>query len=105
MQQGNHKLYALRKPQSPWGDYGDILLHGMTKSAPAGSALLMRTGPFAPPISPPAFTVIGPDTVRGAMEPQKFTGFEFSPVSKHHIVRLDWRGWDPAAPDPAEFPD
>jgi len=105
MQQTSHRLYTLRKPPSPWGDYGDFLVHGMTEQAPDGTTLLLRTGPFVPPISQPPFAIIVTDAVRAAMELQKFTGFEFTPVSKRRIVRLEWENWDRAAEEPGELPD
>jgi hypothetical protein len=105
MKQLASQLYTLGAPSHPLGDYGDTLVHGLTETAPDGTTLLMRTGPFVPPISQAPFAVIVTDAVRAAMQRQQFTGFTFAPVEKHRIVRLDWQGWDPSAEGPAEFPD
>jgi hypothetical protein len=77
----------------------------MSKDAPDGSLLLLRTGPFVPPISEPNFTVVVKDSVRLAMQSENLTGFVFAPVVKHRIVHLDWRRWDLAAEEPPEFPE
>jgi hypothetical protein len=52
----NGQIYILREAGAPWGDYGNILVHGM--SAHAGRSMdgrirLERTGPFVPPITFP----------------------------------------------------
>lgn len=105
MRQLANQLYTLGAPPHRWGDYGNILVHGMADFAADGTTRLIRTGPFVPPISQPAFTVVVTDAVRAAMEAQGFVGFDFAPVVKHRIVRLDWQGWDSSADEPAEFPE
>ncbi|MDB5328304.1 MAG: hypothetical protein JWM57_3873 [Phycisphaerales bacterium] len=105
MQQFAIQLYTLGTPSPPFGDYGDILIHGLVEIAADGTTLLMRTGPFVPPITQPAFAVIVTDSVRAAMEVQQFTGFTFVPATKRRIVHHDWQGWDPCAGEPAEFPE
>ena len=91
----------------PWGDYGSILLTGMTGHQPRKDGLLQleRTGPFAPPIahSWPGFVVT--DEFRKKLENSGLTGFSFKPVIKKHIVRLEWEKWDKNAPDPEFYPE
>jgi hypothetical protein len=104
MQQAPVRLFVLKTPPAPWGDYGRILMQGMAERAPDGSLLLFRTGPFVPPISFPGWTPVVTQSVREKMEPMGFTGFEFERVSKRRIVRLDWRKWD-VEDGPAEQPE
>jgi hypothetical protein len=51
------QLFCLRMPQQKtnWGDYGDMLRHGMTNHLDrSGESLqLERTGPFVPPVTFP----------------------------------------------------
>lgn len=97
-------MYVLGKPESPWGDYGDILIHGMSMHLPRveGRIQLERTGPFLPPITQPGHVVLA-DAVRRSLE-QAFPGLSFQTVIKTRIVRLDWHTWDRAADEPAEYP-
>jgi hypothetical protein len=60
-------IRILERPESPWGDYGDILRHGMTSHlgpASDGLAQLERTGPFVPLISFPGFDIVVTDGFR-----------------------------------------
>lgn len=53
-------LYYLRRPEPYWGDYGDILIHGMSAYAERtdGKIQLYRTGSFVPPISFPGISEV-----------------------------------------------
>lgn len=46
-------IYILQNAKMPWGDYGSMLLSGMTSHLPRKNGLLQleRTGPFVPPIT------------------------------------------------------
>ncbi len=99
------KVYLLRDPEMPWGDYGQILASGMTsQSRRDGLYQLERTGPFVPPISMPLGAIIVTDEFRLLLEKTTLTGFTFQPVIKSRIVRLDWQDWDRTAEDPEEYP-
>jgi hypothetical protein len=102
-------FYKLDKTQlAPWGDYGDILHHGMTSHLGRTNGLLSleRTGPYMPPIT---FSGIGDVVLNGRgrmlLEASGLTGFEFRPVHKAHIVRLPWQDWDLAADMPPILPE
>lgn len=99
------QLYALRKPEFPWGDYGSILLNGMGCHLPRKNGLLQleRTGPFVPPISFP-WTPVVTDSLKRQLEGTGLTGLNFQPVIKAHVVPLNWTEWDLEAEDPAEYP-
>src|SRR5262249_4504338 len=47
--------YLMSPPESPWGDYCEILVQGMSTHLPRKNGLIQleRTGPFVPPISFP----------------------------------------------------
>src|SRR5713226_1265884 len=94
-----------------WGDYGHILQHGMGHVLPRrdGLMILLRTGPFVPPITFPGWPsfdargsgVVVVDAVRIALEGSGLTGLTFQPVLKGRIVWLPWHEWDLKAERPA----
>ena len=89
-------FYRFDAPNAPWGDYGDILIHGMTNCYELGtdSPELQRTGPFVPPISFPLACVIVTDTVRRELQSSGLTGLAFVPAVKSVIVPVNWHEWD-----------
>lgn len=101
-------LYVLHSQSSRWGDYGDILITGMTSHLARDNGLLQleRTGPFVPPI---ALTGVGEIVVtsgfKDALETSGLSGLCFQPVIKKHIVHLGWETWDSTALEPLEYPD
>lgn len=100
------RFFRLSGPLGPWGDYGTILVHGMSAHLPreAGLLQLERTGPWVPPISFPGFSVVLTDATRTAFEALAFSGAAYKPVVKRHIARLDWRSWPLDEPQPPEYP-
>src|SRR5262250_3064070 len=91
-----------------WGDYGDILQHGMTShlSRVDGRLALERTGPYIPPITLPGIgDVVLTSRARGDLESSGLSGFTFLPVEKTLIVELHWEEWRLDAEEPAEFPE
>jgi hypothetical protein len=101
------EVFALRTSRGPWGDYGNILAHGMSarRSRVGGRIQLERTGPFVPPICLPGIgDVVVTNDARLELEHQGFTGLSFAPVDKCHIVRSDWHTWDRSASEPPIYP-
>jgi hypothetical protein len=93
---------------SLWGDYGSILIHGMTAHLPRKENRLQleRTGPFMPPISFPGVgDVIVTDEFRRELAGLPFAHLEFCPTVKARIVEYHWEKWDRNAPDPEEYPE
>lgn len=91
-----------------WGDYGTILIAGMSSHLPRaeGRIQLERTGPFIPPITFPGLgDVVVTDDFRGRMEALEFTGIAFSPVIKARIVEYHWEDWDRGSEEVPEFPE
>ena len=71
-----------------------------------GKIQLERTGPFVPPMSlPGAVDAVVTDSFRLEMEKSGLTGIEFQTVIKKRIVKLNWREWDLAKPEPPTYPD
>ena len=69
----------------PWGDYGNILLTGMTSHLDRedGRLQLERTGPFVPPIALSGIAdIVVTDAFRSALEASGLTGLRFQPVIK-----------------------
>ena len=101
------RFYKVRT-STLWGDYGAILMHGMSCHLPRieGLIQLERTGPFIPPITLPGIgDVVVTDAFRLEMERSGFDGISFVPVIKARIVQYHWELWDRSSGSPAEFPD
>jgi len=91
-----------------WGDYGDILQHGMASHSPrvGGLLALERTGPYIPPITLPGIgDVVLNSSARQLLESSGLSGFSFLPVEKVLTVELRWEKWDLTADEPPHFPD
>jgi len=92
-----------------WGDYGHILLNGMTAHLPRKDNRLQleRTGPFMPPITFPGIgDVLVTDDFRGELAARSpFAFLEFNPVFKTRIVECHWENWDRASPEVVEYPE
>jgi hypothetical protein len=99
-------IRILDPPESAWGDYGDILRHGMSSSddTAEGVVELERTGPYVPPITFPGSGIVVTDDCRKRLVASGLTGFTFKPVQKARIVDLPWHTWNLAAAEPAEYP-
>jgi len=105
---GDERVYRLEGAEGPWGDYGRILIHGMSIHLPREDGLIQleRTGPFIPPITfPGAGDVVVTRELRVALEGSGLTGLGFGALIKQHIVRLEWESWDGDADEPAEYPE
>ena len=96
-----------RKPL--WGDYGSILIHGMVRENYTSDLpyLLLRTGPFIPPLTLP-FTyperfVVCNDKFRNEIL-AVLGALESSTLIKKKIPKLNWEEWNLDAPEPDEYP-
>ena len=92
----------------PWGDYGRILLTGMTGHLDRQDGLLQleRTGPFLPSMIISGIDdLLLDDTTKIKIEQSELRGFEFLPVIKRHISIVDWTTWDYNSEDPNFYPD
>lgn len=102
------KFYRIKgHPLTPWGDYGDILQHGMTAhlGRVGGLLSLERTGPYMPPITfPGTGDVVLTSAAKALLEGSGLSGFVFQPVNKTRIVELPWHDWDLTTGDPPELP-
>lgn len=99
------RIFTLHGADGPWGDYSDILLHGMVDyqdDAP-DRVLLERCGPYIPPVSVPHGDVIVTDEARSALV-RAFPDLQFVEVEKKRIVRLDWHKWDQTKDEPKRYP-
>ncbi len=103
-----NQIFILGRPRQipDWGDYGDILRHGMTSHLPRAEDHLQleRTGPFIPPVTFPGIS----DVVVTEMTRTKIAGIvptlRFRPLVKTHIVKSNWDEWNPTAQQPAQYP-
>ena len=95
------------RPLTKWGDYGNILQHGMTAHLGRVHGLLSleRTGPYMPPITFPGIgDVVLSSDGRKLLEASGLSGFGFQPVNKTRIVSLPWNEWDLTTGKPPEYP-
>ena len=101
------EYYILNAPQHRWGDYGDLLVHGMAHREVRGGYLqLQRTGPYVPPISFPGIgEMVVTDRVRREMNQFGLRGFGFEPVDKKLIVASDWHDWPAETDAPQAHPE
>lgn len=104
-------IYSMDGPEAPWGDYGSILIHGMSahlgrKGGDKGLIQLERTGPFVPPITFPGIgDIIVTNDMKQQMEQAGFRGITFRPVEKAHIANVPWHEWDLNADEPKYYPE
>jgi hypothetical protein len=83
-----------------WGDYGHILVNGMTEEKD-GQLQLKRTGPFVPPITFPGLSdLVVTDGFKKVLESLDIGSFECRPVLKARIVTLRWERFDRDATEP-----
>jgi hypothetical protein len=102
------QFYTLDGRDSPWGDYSDILISGMSahEERKDGLIQLERTGPYVPPISFPGIEdIVVTAAFKKLLESSGLAGMRFQPVIKKHIVRLDWHLWDKSKDEPPEYPE
>jgi hypothetical protein len=102
------QLFRLTAVESPWGDYGRVLAHGLSMRLDRHQGLIQleRTGPSIAPITfPGAGDIVVTQAFQAALEHSGLTGFSFQPVIKRRIVEIDWEEWDIAAAEPEEFPE
>ncbi len=99
----------LRAPHawSHWGDFGDVLVHGLVTSR-AYSELplrLERTGPYVPPMMQPGpVDVVVTDPVRERLQ-ELVRELRFREVVKARIARVDWHTWNPEGLEPRFVPE
>jgi hypothetical protein len=100
-------VFAIKESDHSWGDYSNILIHGMSLHLGRLNGLIQleRTGPFMPPVTLPGIhDVIVTAAAKEFLE-QSVNGLRFQPVIKARIVRLEWHLWDASLDDPPIFPN
>lgn len=90
-----------------WGDYADILLHGMSSHLSRRDGLLQleRVGPFVPPITFPGISDIVLTSEAKTLVASMLKGVSFRPIIIAKCVRIDWTTWDAARDEPEEYPE
>ena len=67
-------------------------------------ALLLRTGPFIPPISFPSSHIVITEAFRTQLENAELSKCQFRDVVKFHIAKLHWERWDRNDEGPPKIP-
>ncbi len=101
-------IYKLKNKNVNWGDYGSILVSGMTAHVERedGFLQLERTGPYIPPlVNSGLWDIVVTDSAKRNLEMSGLIGISFKPVIKKRIVELNWTNWDLNADDPLFYPD
>lgn len=100
-------VHILRAAAVPWGDYGRVLAHGISKrlARANGTMQLERTGPFVPPISFPTLgEVVVTAAFREALDASGLSGASYAAVAIVTAVTLRWETWDRTEPRPPVVP-
>ena len=100
-------FHEIQGPELPWGDYGNMLFHGMNDNDIDEAKFpvkLWRTGPFVSDLTRPWGYLIVSDRVRQALEQTSFHGIDYADVVLDRIVDVNWHDWDRTADDPLRFP-
>lgn len=101
------QLFRLVQARPPWGDYGSILLHGLTRSLPSvdGRPQLLRAGPYVPGATlPTPADLVLTDRAQRHLLGAGALGDIVAPATVK-IVRVDWTLWDQRAQLPPILPD
>jgi len=99
--------YKLKHKETPWGDYSDILLTGMTDDLDRQDDLLQyqRTGPFQPDIALTSYKdLLVTNKIKEKLELSDLKGILFTPVINRHIVSVNWATWDTSKDEPEFYP-
>jgi hypothetical protein len=102
--------FRLAKPEHRWmhwGDFGDLLVHGMTNHLPRKNKLLQleRLGPFVPRAFFPGISdVLLTNELKDELS-LAIPNLNFKPVSKTLIVRLHWHEWPASNDEPLHYPE
>ncbi len=102
------RIYKLNNRETKWGDYGSILVSGMTAHIDRKDNLLQleRTGPYVPPlVNSGLWDIVVTDKTKKNLESSMLNGLSFKTVIKKHIVELDWVNWDLQASEPPFYPE
>lgn len=100
------RFYTLKQSDLEFGDYHDILAHGMaTRTSDDDALILERTGPYVPPWSMPSwdYVVVTAEFLQKVRD-SRLTGYDVIPVIKKKVTNIDWRNWEPYGPKEFKYP-
>lgn len=100
------RFYTLKQSDLEFGDYHDILAHGMVAgTSDDGALILERTGPFVPHWSMPSWSyVVVTAEFLQKVQNSGLTGYDVMPVIKKKVTKIDWRNWEPYGPKEFKYP-
>jgi hypothetical protein len=101
------QIFRLKNKPGPWGDYGSILINGMTRhlSREGDMLQLERTGPYIPSVTMPGIHDLVLTDLAKQTVSQLLPSLQFRPVEKVHIVYSNWHEWDCKSEEPLVYPD
>jgi hypothetical protein len=101
----NTVYWGVTRSFGPWGDYGDVLTHGIVRGRGRHGLQIARTGPLVPAISLPGTSnFIVTDRVRLRMNQSGLTSVQFRLVELIHVVHLEWSQWPRTGALPPHVP-
>jgi hypothetical protein len=100
-------IYILRAAPLPWGDYGRVLAHGLSKRLARvnGTMQLERAGPFVPPTTLPSISeVVVTTAFREALDVSGLSGLSYEGIDIVTAVPVRWEEWDRTLSRPPALP-
>jgi hypothetical protein len=86
------ELYLL-DVNNTWHDFGRMLISGFMKNG-----VILRTGPFVPPVSFPSGFCAITESVRDELVPSGLRGLRFADAKVGKVVEVNWETWDRSQP-------
>jgi hypothetical protein len=101
------QYFSVKRPTSQWGDYSDILIHGLVDfdcERLVGTASLMRVDDWVPDIGLPLGMMFVSQRLKLEIEKSKFHVLLGRQLQISKATRIGWRRWNLSAEEPERYP-
>lgn len=94
--EANMSIYHFDNAPNPWGDWGDILVHGTIDwDEDTDVDSIARVGPFTPPAYIRSGVLVLTDPIKKKLADSELKGISrYEHLEKTHIVKIDWSQWN-----------